>query len=864
MHINRSIARQEACENAALIDQRCSSDEDSDERYDVLDDESDIGSSIATSDKSDKQMSMLESESSDQEQNLVNYKDGDELSNDEPGSIGDVIVDENYSPVVNEQTSGAIDQSEDNDIDDSITEPGPSTEKHGNDQHVNDLLLLALKLRYKLSNAAIGGVRNIINLLCGDGTVSSSNYYFDKQFAGLNVDVQFHYQCSKCDSYIGVAQEGILVCKNSRCNVIEEERLRRNKYFMYLPLKAQLKDLLENHDVADEIEKVFEKKKIVHTNIEDIFDGEMYKKAMSGLSKFDLSLSFNTDGVPIFNSSKCSLWPILATVNELPPKLRRTHVLLVGLWFGNCKPVMNNFFEPLVNEMATLREEGFIWTRETSKEQICSKVKLLVGVCDSVARPTLQGLTQFNGKYGCSYCVDEGVYLSDDHVRVYPYKENCTPRTASSTLEFAEQAVLSEKSVYGVKGPTLLSLVSDFNIISGLVPDYMHSILLGTVRQMTNLWFDTKNHSKPYYLGSQQKLIDMKLLEIRPPCSISRLPRSVTIRKYWKAHEWMAWFLYYSLPVLKSHLPKEFYRHWAILVESITILLGDSIKFDDLNKCEKLLVQFVLEFEHLYGLCNVSFNVHLCLHLTSSVLYWGPLWCHSAFVFESFNGVLLEMIRGTQAVPLQVCKTYLLKRTLPMFTKIAKRNACTAAYWNVLNGLTEEDRFNHAVSVKGVTCVGVAKDKVLNADDLLAVHTVAQSVHRSTVVQYYKRIIINGELVHSSEFCDKFQRNSHVVELNDRERSLFTIKAFICADFNGTGAECYAIGGFFQPALQNLCSVNPVTPIHLSGIVSVRKEIGRPVAIRACRIYRKCIFISNNMSTVNYICRQPNVFEYCS
>ena len=72
----------------------------------------------------------------------------------------------------------------------------------------------------------------------------------------------------------------------------------------------------------------------MHTNIEDIFDGEMYKKAMSGLSKFDLSLSFNTDGVPIFNSSKCSLWPILATVNELPPKLRRTPVLLVGLWSG--------------------------------------------------------------------------------------------------------------------------------------------------------------------------------------------------------------------------------------------------------------------------------------------------------------------------------------------------------------------------------------------------------------------------------------------------------------------------------------------------------------------------------------------------
>ena len=140
--------------------------------------------------------------------------------------------------------------------------------------------------------------------------------------------------------------------------------------------------------------------------------------------------------------------------------------------------------------------------------------------------------------------------------------------------------------------------------------------------------------------------------------------------------------------------------------------------------------------------------------------------------------------------------------------------------------------------------------------------TVAQSVDRSTVVQYYKRVIVKGELVHSLEYCEKFNRNSHVVELNDHERSLFTIKTFICADFNGTGSECYAIGSFFQPALQHLSS-NPVTPIHLSGIVSVRKEIGRLVAIRACRIYRKCIFISNTVSTVNYICRQPNVFECC-
>lgn len=47
-----------------------------------------------------------------------------------------------------------------------------------------------------------------------------------------------------------------------------------------------------------------------------------------------------------------------------------------------------------------------------------------VMICDSVARPILQNMTQFNGHYGCSLCFHPGeqVPKGNGTVRVYPYK----------------------------------------------------------------------------------------------------------------------------------------------------------------------------------------------------------------------------------------------------------------------------------------------------------------------------------------------------------------------------------------------------------------------------------------------------------
>ena len=60
-------------------------------------------------------------------------------------------------------------------------------------------------------------------------------------------------------------------------------------------------------------------------------------------------------------------------------------------------------------------------------------------------------MNQYNGKFGCQICKQDGITV--DKTRVYPYKENLILRTESETKKHALQAYEIKKPVCGVKGP---------------------------------------------------------------------------------------------------------------------------------------------------------------------------------------------------------------------------------------------------------------------------------------------------------------------------------------------------------------------------------------------------------------------------
>ena len=121
--------------------------------------------------------------------------------------------------------------------------------------------------------------------------------------------------------------------------------MKSGNYFLYLPMARQIKDLFSD----DELRRYLTN----HENrrntkvISDTTSGALYQKLVNqcNLSHSDISLTWNTDGIPVFESSRYSIWPIQSAINELPPHLQGKHVLLHGLWFGNKKPSMNTFLK---------------------------------------------------------------------------------------------------------------------------------------------------------------------------------------------------------------------------------------------------------------------------------------------------------------------------------------------------------------------------------------------------------------------------------------------------------------------------------------------------------------------------------------
>jgi len=128
------------------------------------------------------------------------------------------------------------------------------------------------------------------------------------------------------------------------------------------------------------------------------------------------------------------------------------------------------------------------------------------------------------------------------------------------------------------------------------------------------------------YLGCKVKQIDERLKSIKPPDSISRIPRSVTDRSFWKgllivlycvhiyaiswvhvvlcfcflhtATEFRSFLLYYPV-ILSGILPDHLVAHLLLLSKAMRILLGESISQLDLNLAQELLDLFGVTSQNL-------------------------------------------------------------------------------------------------------------------------------------------------------------------------------------------------------------------------------------------------------------------------
>ncbi|XP_021344066.1 uncharacterized protein LOC110443942 [Mizuhopecten yessoensis] len=485
------------------------------------------------------------------------------------------------------------------------------------------LLILSLAFRHSLTGECISDILTCVSLHClRKNSIHSSLYKFRKYFSELKTNLKLHSYCQKCDY--------LLTQDNRICPVCSSETDDSSTYFVEIPVEEQISELFRRKTFHDLILHRFERKKKRASCVEDIYDGELYRKYSRKEafldSKYNISLMWYTDGVPLFKSSKVSLWPLYFSINELPYKerVKPENLLFAGMWYGKLKPTMSTFLKPFHETMDKLNKHGVYVECNHCNEKFTSKALILCGTCDLPAKCMMLNMTQFNGKFGCPRCMQPGkvVPTGKGHTRVFPFDEENVDgpcRTRENFIQHGEQAFETNSITYGVKGPSWLTAISA-DAIQGTSIDYMHTVLLGLIRRLLTLWFDSKFSSRAFSVSKLVHKTDRRLATIKPPHFVTRLPKSILEHsQYWKASECRSWLFYYSVPVLFGILDPVYFHHYLLFYEAMYLLNLDSISQGDLQHCDELIITFCCQFSALYGKEHMSANLHQLLHISDAV-----------------------------------------------------------------------------------------------------------------------------------------------------------------------------------------------------------------------------------------------------
>lgn len=713
------------------------------------------------------------------------------------------------------------------------------------------LMILTYAARHQITGSALDDLLKLINHLFGQDVVPASKYAFNKVFQRNMDKVEFHLYCKDCKTTLGsqneVLEKAITEC--SACNSpVDPNTLNNGGFFISVPIAPQIQNILHTPELQTKLSYRVDRPGKAGNIISDIYDGDLYK-VLSAPGEIlsdpnNLSYTFNSDGSPLYKSSRFSIWPIHLHLNELPPNIRFKHVILAGLWFGSTEPQMHVFLKPFVDQAKVLATKGVSWKKD--ERVVISKV---VGLCccvDSKARPAMQNCTQFNGYFGCGFCLHPGT-LVNRQVK-YPISESDYPdRDAESMLKDMEKALNLKKNVRGVKGPSHLINMPFFDIVWGFAPDYMHAVLLGVARQHAALLLESAD--EPYYIGnpSTLRVLNDRLQKIKPPHPITRLPRSISDFKTWKASEWRNWLLFYSLPCLEGLIDVKYTKHLCLLVSAIYLLLQEEVSFEEVNKADEMLLEFVIRFQALFGEASMTSNVHLLTHLAKSVKLLGPLWAHSAFVFESANGSLLKLVHGTKDVPKQIVGKFLLHKSIPYFSA---KHRVSDRVLGFCSQITDNSKVQSYKKWDNTTVLDGGRVRHLTQAECQAFD--AAGKQPSNEIFSHKRMIHQGIVFTSHDYSRAKRRNDWCVRLDDGSRG--QLHQILSYDVDGeTELGLLLIPFYTLPA---------AFPQGLSvpHIACVRQgDRTKMQLISVHRLYRKCLVIE--CAEKVFVCDLPNSYE---
>lgn len=181
----------------------------------------------------------------------------------------------------------------------------------------------------------------------------------------------------------------------------------------------------------------------------------------------DLLLAINIDGLPLSKSTNSSFWPILCSIKSI--KILMNQVFVVTLYHGsNKQKPVDDFLRDFVNECVHLSNNGIFIN------SFRHNFRVLMLVCDSPAKSFILSIKNHTGHFSCTKCDQEGDM--SNNLLCFIETERLCKRTDISFRTFAQAKHHT--------GKNLLLDIPNFNMIDSVPIDYMHNLLLGSMRRL--------------------------------------------------------------------------------------------------------------------------------------------------------------------------------------------------------------------------------------------------------------------------------------------------------------------------------------------------------------------------------------------
>lgn len=662
-----------------------------------------------------------------------------------------------------------------------------------------------------ISGAGLGRLLSLIDLhLPKPNKFLKTSTRLFKVLEGLDEPVKIHYFCSVCYKVRKSASDLCDTCKDENKCVL---------FFIQFPLEPQLRNKFARPHFVEDLKHKEKRTKKDINNIEDIYDGEVYKEAEKSFleSCINITLMWNTDGMQIFKSNSFSLWPFYLVINELSPRKRfqTENLLIAGVWGSVVKPHPNVYLPPIYEDLKTL-EKGIDLKCHGEEETKKVVGRCIFGTCDAPARACFMNMKQHSGFYSCPVCLVKGE--KPGKATVFPYEEEMSLRNLTQYHEhvkFAvENKVILSKTPYheemwcGIKGPTVLSSMVR-NLLLSLAIDSMHCIYLGIMRALLHLWFDKEYKEESFSIFTKLKIVNSRLRNLAPPHFLQRVAQSIDKLIYWKATELRSFLFNLSLIILRDVLKPEFYNHFALFVQGVALLNSSSISEEDLVLSSLLLNQFVSQYASLYGAENMTHNLHMLLHLERCVRLLGPLWAVSCFQFEDMNNRLSNFINGTSHVGLQIHSNLTIITKLPLMVQNLKEGPAKD-FCNSLLHKRYRLRVKEEIS-PGLFCVGVIRG-VCEKNEWVHCLLTRLNLVSSSSVHLFSRLL-KQKMLYVAKSYRQGARDSSYVKYTKSDRVLYgQIECFArvsCTCSNACSCECKHLA---------IIKPKPVSTVKIQGV----------------------------------------------